>query len=87
MRLTTTATPTSPHRSSGTPAGLEKSKHGEGARLPASALAARPAEKARNLSRQIQEEIYYSAMVTTIELAEQSGPCHAFPSTRAAKGE
>jgi len=44
-------------------------------------------DKARELSRRIQEEIYYWAMVTTIELAEQSGPHDAFPSTRAAKGE
>ena len=43
-------------------------------------------EKAKALSRQIQEEIYYSAMVTTIELAEQSGPFAAFEKTRAAKG-
>jgi ribonucleoside-diphosphate reductase alpha chain len=44
-------------------------------------------DKARELSRRIQEEIYYWAMTTTVELAEQSGPHDAFPSTRAAKGE
>ena len=44
-------------------------------------------EEAKRLSRRIQEEIYYSAMVTTIELAEQSGPHLAFGKTRAAKGE
>jgi len=42
---------------------------------------------ARRLSRSIQEEIYYSAMVTTIELAEQSGAHSAFEKTRAAKGQ
>ncbi len=44
-------------------------------------------DEAKRLSRRIQEEIYYSAMVTTIELAEQSGPHLAFEKTRAAKGE
>ncbi|HEU0124188.1 MAG TPA: ribonucleoside-diphosphate reductase subunit alpha [Bryobacteraceae bacterium] len=44
-------------------------------------------DKARQLSREIQEEIYYWSMVTTVELAEQYGAHAAFTSTRAAKGE
>lgn len=44
-------------------------------------------EKARALSRRIQEDIYYWAMVTTVELAEQNGPHQAFEKTRAAEGK
>ncbi|MBI2689933.1 MAG: ribonucleoside-diphosphate reductase subunit alpha [Acidobacteria bacterium] len=44
-------------------------------------------DKARELSRKIQEEIYYWAMLTTVDLAEQLGPNDAFGKTRAAKGE
>jgi len=44
-------------------------------------------EKARQLSRQIQEEIYYWAMLTTVELSEQYGPHDAFAKTRAAEGQ
>jgi ribonucleoside-diphosphate reductase alpha chain len=43
-------------------------------------------DQARELSRRIQEEIYYTAMVTTVELAEQLGPHAAFEKTRAAQG-
>lgn len=41
---------------------------------------------ARDLSSKIQEEIYYNALVTSNELAEQHGPHTAFEQTRAAKG-
>lgn len=44
-------------------------------------------DKARELSRRIQEEIYYWAMMTTVELAEQHGAHHAFDKTRAAQGD
>ncbi len=43
--------------------------------------------QARELSRRIQEEIYYAALSTSIDLAEQLGPHKAFAETRAAKGE
>jgi ribonucleoside-diphosphate reductase alpha chain len=42
--------------------------------------------RAREISRRIQEEIYYHSLATSIELAEVSGPHPAFAETRAAKG-
>ncbi|WP_347356442.1 ribonucleoside-diphosphate reductase subunit alpha [Bdellovibrio sp.] len=41
---------------------------------------------ARDLSARIQEEIYYNALVTSCELAEQLGPHGAYEQTKAAKG-
>ena len=43
--------------------------------------------EAQALSKKIQEEIYYTALKTSCELAEKAGPHEAFPLTRAAKGE
>ncbi len=43
--------------------------------------------EARELSKRIQEEIYFAALSTSIDLAEQFGPHKAFAETRAAKGE
>jgi len=43
-------------------------------------------DKARELSRRIQEEIYYNALVTSNELAEQHGPHSSFSETKAAQG-
>ena len=43
-------------------------------------------EKARELSRRIQEEIYYNALVTSNELAKHYGPHAAFKETKAADG-
>lgn len=43
-------------------------------------------EKARELSAQIQEEIYYNALVTSAELAEKQGPFDSFKETRTANG-
>ncbi len=43
-------------------------------------------EKAKMLSSQIQEEIYYNALVTSAELAEKQGPHLNFKETKAAKG-
>lgn len=43
--------------------------------------------EARALSRKISEEIYYAALVTSSDLAEQFGAHPSFPETRAAKGE
>jgi ribonucleoside-diphosphate reductase alpha chain len=43
--------------------------------------------EAAELSRRIQEEIYYNALVTSCELAEKYGPHAAFAETRAATGE
>lgn len=43
--------------------------------------------EARNLSKKISEEIYYAALVTSSDLAEQFGAHPSFPETRAAKGE
>lgn len=43
-------------------------------------------EKAKELSRRIQEEIYYNALTTSVELAEKYGPHEAFKLTKAAKG-
>ncbi len=45
------------------------------------------APEARALGKKIQEEIYYAALTTSCELAEQNGPHAAFQETRAAKGE
>ncbi|MFP2930088.1 ribonucleoside-diphosphate reductase subunit alpha [Pyxidicoccus sp. 3LG] len=45
------------------------------------------APEARELSRQISEEIYFAALTTSCELAEQFGAHPSFPETRAAKGE
>ncbi|MBC7792437.1 MAG: ribonucleoside-diphosphate reductase subunit alpha, partial [Clostridia bacterium] len=42
--------------------------------------------QARELSRRIQEEIYFGALETSVELAEQFGAHTAFAETRAAKG-
>ncbi|QEL19213.1 ribonucleoside-diphosphate reductase subunit alpha [Limnoglobus roseus] len=44
------------------------------------------APKARELSRRIQEEIYYHALVASCELAERHGPHPNFAETRAAAG-
>lgn len=41
---------------------------------------------ARDLSAKVQEEIYYNALVTSCELAEQHGPHGAYEQTKAAKG-
>src|SRR5258707_3210480 len=49
-------------------------------RLPFDAL------EARQLSRHIQEEIYYHALNTSCSLAEEFGPHPAFAETRAAEG-
>lgn len=43
--------------------------------------------QAQKLSRQIQEEIYYTALKTSCDLAEQYSPHPAFAETRAAKGQ
>ena len=43
-------------------------------------------EKAKELSRRIQEEIYYNALLTSAELAEKSGAHGAFEKTKAANG-
>ncbi len=43
-------------------------------------------EKAKELSRRIQEEIYYNALMTSVELAEKSGAHGAFEQTKAARG-
>src|SRR5690606_16048549 len=42
---------------------------------------------AKKISARISEEIYYHALVRSIELAEEFGPHAAFGQTRAAKGE
>jgi len=42
--------------------------------------------EARELSRKIQEEIYFWALSTSADLAEQDGPHPSFPETRAAAG-
>ncbi len=44
-------------------------------------------EEARKLSRRIQEEIYYYALETSCELAEQHGPHPAFQETWASEGK
>lgn len=43
-------------------------------------------EKAKALSRKIQEEIYYNALLTSVELAEKNGPHSNFKDTKAAQG-
>jgi len=43
--------------------------------------------EAIEISTRIQEEIYYHALVTSNELARESGPHEAFDQTRAAKGQ
>ncbi len=43
-------------------------------------------KEACDLSTKIQEEIYYNAMLTSIELAEAAGPHPSFKETRAAQG-
>jgi len=45
------------------------------------------APQARELSRKIQEEIYYNALSASCQLAVERGQHPAFPETRAAKGE
>ncbi len=45
------------------------------------------APEARALSRKIQEEIYFTALSTSCDLATKLGTHKAFPETRAAKGE
>ncbi|MDX6770516.1 MAG: ribonucleoside-diphosphate reductase subunit alpha [Elusimicrobiota bacterium] len=42
--------------------------------------------EARELSRRVQEEIYFHALSASVELASQKGPHPAFPETKAAKG-
>ncbi len=42
---------------------------------------------AREISRKIQEEIYYAALNASCELAREKGQHPAFPETRAAKGD
>ena len=44
-------------------------------------------DEARHLSRRISESIYYHALCTSADLAEELGAHDAFSSTRAAKGE
>ncbi len=43
-------------------------------------------DQARELSRKIQEEIYYNALVTSNALAEKHGPHASFNETKAAQG-
>ena len=43
-------------------------------------------EEAQALSAKIQEEIYYNALVASIDLAEKHGPHQSFQETRAAQG-
>ncbi len=45
------------------------------------------APEARALSARIQEEIYFTALETSCDLAERLGAHEAFPRTRAARGE
>lgn len=44
-------------------------------------------KEAQELSRRIQEEIYFNALETSCELAEEHGPHAAFKDTRAADGD
>ena len=44
-------------------------------------------EEAREVSRRVQEEIYYWALSTSCELAEAEGPHPSFGDTRAAEGK
>jgi ribonucleoside-diphosphate reductase alpha chain len=43
--------------------------------------------RARELSRTIAEEIYFTALTTSCDLAEERGAHEAFPETRTARGE
>ncbi len=43
-------------------------------------------DKAKALSKKIQEEIYYNALLTSVELAEKNGPHSNFKDTKAAQG-
>ncbi len=43
-------------------------------------------EEAREISRKIQEEIYFNALVTSCELAEKHGAHESFAETKAAQG-
>ena len=43
--------------------------------------------EAREISKKVQEEIYFHALTTSVELAIEKGAHTAFPETRAAKGE
>lgn len=43
-------------------------------------------EEAKKLSAKIQEEIYYNALLASIELAEKNGPHPAYRETKAAQG-
>src|SRR5690606_24986938 len=43
--------------------------------------------RARELNRRVFEELYFAALSTSADLAEQHGPHPAFPETRAARGE
>jgi ribonucleoside-diphosphate reductase alpha chain len=45
------------------------------------------AVEARKLSARIQEEVYFSALQASCELAAEKGQHNSFPETRAAKGE
>ena len=45
------------------------------------------AKESRVFNARVQEEIYFSALTASAELAEKSGPHTAFAETRAAKGE
>jgi ribonucleoside-diphosphate reductase alpha chain len=45
------------------------------------------APEARALSKQIAEEVYFHALTTSVELAEEKGRHPAFDETRAARGE
>jgi ribonucleoside-diphosphate reductase alpha chain len=44
-------------------------------------------DKAKELSKKIQEEIYFHALTTSCELAQKNGPHTAFEQTKAAKGQ
>ena len=44
-------------------------------------------DEARKISQKLSEHIYYHALTTSVELAEEKGPHVAFPETRAARGE
>lgn len=43
-------------------------------------------DRARELSRRIQEDVYFYAVETSMELAKKAGPHETFEQTRAAKG-
>lgn len=44
-------------------------------------------DRARSLSRRIQEEIYFAALSASVELAKEHGPHPAFAETKAARGQ